>query len=131
MVMNPPPLYLRLIKSVLKIPLSELCLPVVHCHKVLTMLLVFPQLDTINVNLPHCLVDDGRVGVRPRVRVRVRLRVRIRLRVRLRVRIGVRVRVRLRVRVRIEVGVRIKVRVWGRVWVRVRIRFHVSAGLTG
>ena len=71
---NPPPLYLRLIKSVLKIPLSELCLPVVHCHKVLTMLLVFSQLDTVNVNLPHCLVDDGRVRVRPMVRVRVMVR---------------------------------------------------------
>ena len=123
MGMNPPPLYLHLIKSLLKIPWSELCLPVVHCHKVLTMLLVFPQLDTVNVNLPHCLVDDGRVRVRRRVRVR--LRVRVTLRDRLRVRIGVRVRVRLRVRVRIEVGVRMKVRVWGRVRVKSRIRFHV------
>jgi hypothetical protein len=70
-----PPLYLRLIESVLKISLSDLRLSVVHCHKFLTMLLVFAQLDTFNVNMPHCLVENGRVRRRARVGVRVRVRV--------------------------------------------------------
>jgi hypothetical protein len=101
--MNPtPPLYLRLIESVLKISLYDLGLPVVHCHKFLTMLLVFAQLDIFNVNMPHCLVENGRV--RRRARVRVRLRHRVRLKIRLRVRLRVRVRVRLRTRFRVLAG---------------------------
>jgi hypothetical protein len=56
-------LYLRLFKLVLEKPLFELCLPVVHAHKALTVLLLCQKLQIVNVHLSHCLNfgKEGRV----------------------------------------------------------------------